>query len=358
MELTITQVTRMYNVTPRMLRYYEKKGLLHPIRNADNAYRSYDEDTVRRLRLIILLRKLRISLKQIEVILQDNDQLQTLQILKENISELDGEIKSLNTVRSVINEFAARIEENIGRKVRTDFLSNSDLMEAANAIAFSETTFDKTAFNESTNPKKSDSMCSGQNEMKGTVISMAELNNATETNTKNLNVRIVQLPPFTVASYHYIGQDPEEKVGDVMSEFVQKSRLYEIKPDSRMFGFNRPNPGVLEDGTHGYEDWVTIPDDMEVPAPFTKKHFDGGLFAVMAIPFPEFQLWGELINWVNNNSLYEADYSEEELSGQRGGFEEHYNWVWAAHNKWEVEDNSGQGISGIDLYVPVKLRKK
>ena len=125
-----------------------------------------------------------------------------------------------------------------------------------------------------------------------------------------------------------------------------------------MFGFNRPNPGVLADGTHGYEDWVTIPDDMEVPAPLTKKHFDGGLFAVMAIPFPEFELWGELINWVNNNALYEADYSEEELSGQKGGFEEHYNWVWAAHNKWEVEDNSGQGISGIDLYVPVKLRKK
>ncbi len=358
MELTLTQAAKMYNTSPRMLRYYEKKGLLNPIRKEDYAYRIYDEDNIRRLRLIILLRKLRISLKQIEVILQDNDQLQTLQILKENISELDSEISSLNTVRSVINEFAVRVEENIGKKVKTDFLSSNDLMEAANAIVFSETTFDKTAFNGNANPKKPDLICSWQNDTKGMVISMTELENATETNIKNLNVRIVQLPPFTVASYHYIGQDPEEKVGDVLTEFAQKSRLYELKPDSRMFGFNRPNPGVLKDGTHGYEGWVTIPDDMEVSLPIAKKHFDGGMFAVMAIPFPEFHLWGDLISWVNNNPLYEADYSEDELSGQKGGFEEHYNWIWSVHNNWEVEDNIGQGISGIDLYVPVKIRRK
>lgn len=357
MELTITQVTKMYDVTPRMLRYYEQKGLINPIRKEDYAYRIYDENTVRRLRLIIVLRKLRISLKHIAVILQDEEQLHTLQILRSNILELDGEIKSLNTIKNVMNKFALHLEKNLGKKLRTDFLSNSDLMEAANAIAFSETTFDKAAKMGIT-PNNASEMCSKQNERKGMVLSMEELNNASKVNIKNLNVRIVQLPPFTVASYHYIGQDPEEKTGDVMSEFVQKSRLYEIKPDSRMFGFNRPNPGVLEDGTHGYEDWVTIPDDMEVPQPLVKKHFEGGMFAVMAIPFPEFQLWGELIDWVNNNELYEADYSEEELTGQRGGFEEHYNWVWAAHNNWEVEDNAGQGISGIDLYVPVKLKSQ
>lgn len=41
--------------------------------------------------------------------------------------------------------------------------------------------------------------------------------------------------------------------------------IYEIKPDAGLFGFNHPNPGMREDGKYGYEDWVTIPEDMEVP---------------------------------------------------------------------------------------------
>lgn len=358
MELTISQVTKMYGVTPRTLRYYEKKGLICPIRREDYAYRIYDENAVRRLRLIIVLRKLRISSKQIAIILQDENQLETLQILRDNILELDGEIKSLNTVRYVLKEFAAQLEENIGKKVKTDFLGNKALIEAANAIALPETTFDKTAFKENTKTEKSGEISLRQTETKGTVISMQELNSAGQVNIKNVNVRIVQLPPFTAASYHYIGENPEEKAGEVMSEFVQKSRLYEIKPDSRMFGFNRPNPGVLENGLHGYEDWVTIPDDMEVPTPLIKKHFDGGQFAVMAIPFPEFERWGDFIKWAENNEFYEPDYSKEELTGEKGLFEEHYNWVWAAHNNWEVDDNSDSGVSGIDLYIPVKKKGK
>ena len=170
--------------------------------------------------------------------------------------------------------------------------------------------------------------------------------------SNELNVRIVLLPPMTVASYHCIGDDPEEEVLGVMTDFAQKIRLYEIKPDARMFGFNRPNPGVLENGTHGYEVWVTIPEDMELPEPLVKKHYAGGrLYAVLSIRFPEFQLWGDLINWVNNSEQYETDYTEEELAGQIGGFEEELNWAYGALNGWP-EETSGQ----IDIMVPIKKR--
>lgn len=170
---------------------------------------------------------------------------------------------------------------------------------------------------------------------------------------KELNVRILKLPPMTVASYHCIGDDPEEQVFGVMTEFAQKIRLYEIKPDARMIGFNRPNPGVLEDGTHGYEVWVTIPEDMELPEPLVKKRYDGKrLYAVLAIRFPEFELWGDLINWVNNNEQYETDYTEEELAGQIGGFEEELNWAYGALNGWP-EETGGQ----IDIMVPIKKKR-
>lgn len=174
---------------------------------------------------------------------------------------------------------------------------------------------------------------------------MSEINN-------ELNVRIILLPPMTVASYHCIGSDPEGQVLGVMTDFAQKIRLYEIKPDARMFGFNRPNPGVLEDGTHGYEVWVTVPENMELPEPLVKKHYGGGrLYAVLSIRFPEFQLWGDLINWVNNSEQYETDYTAEEAAGQIGGFEEELNWAYGTLNGWH------DGIGGqIDIMVPIRKR--
>ena len=71
MELkTISQVTKSLNITTRMLRYYEQIGLIKSERTDNYAYRVYTEDTVRRIEQIIILRKLRISLKQIAVILK------------------------------------------------------------------------------------------------------------------------------------------------------------------------------------------------------------------------------------------------------------------------------------------------
>ena len=45
--LMISQISKMFDVTPRMLRHYEKLGLLTSVRREDNAYRSYDEQAVR-----------------------------------------------------------------------------------------------------------------------------------------------------------------------------------------------------------------------------------------------------------------------------------------------------------------------
>ena len=69
--LTISQVSRKYGVTPRMLRYYEKLGLIKAGRREDYAYRIYDEEAVRRLQQILIFRKLRLSLKEIAVLLGD-----------------------------------------------------------------------------------------------------------------------------------------------------------------------------------------------------------------------------------------------------------------------------------------------
>lgn len=60
--------------------------------------------------------------------------------------------------------------------------------------------------------------------------------------------------------------------------------------------------------------WVTIPDDMEVPANLVKKRFEGGLYAAHMIPMGNFNEWEWLLNWVNENEKYEfaGDMKDQE----------------------------------------------
>ena len=328
--LTISQVSKSFGVTPRMLRHYEKMGLITPTYMEDYAYRTYDENAVRRLQQIVILRKLRISLKDISVILDDSKYAATLEILRRSISDLDEEINALDVIRGIIKGFAERLEEN---RLKADFhlLEDKQLIELSETLSLSKNTL-----------KEERSMSNAN-----------DLNNANGTlNKQQSDIKIVMLPPLTVASHCCVGEEPEDACGKVIEEFVRKSRIYEIKPDTRMFGFNHPNPGVLEGDIHGYEFWVSIPEDMELPEPLVKKHFDGGLYAAMTISFPEFQRWDDLFKWVEGNDKYEVDWrGTEEIMG--GGLEEHLNWIYNAHNGWDPETELEVKL---DLMLPVKKR--
>jgi len=180
---------------------------------------------------------------------------------------------------------------------------------------------------------------------------MEDLNKVNEVLSQLKSVRIVMLPPCTVASYHFIGENPEEKVGDIVDKFVRESKLYEIKPDARMFGFNHPNPSS-NNQNYGYEDWVTITEDMEVPEPLIKKHFSGGMYAAHTIAFPDFHEWELLRNWVNASEKYAANYSPDGAEIMSGCLEEHLNWVYCAHHGWPEN-----GIDGrLDLLLPIKMK--
>lgn len=183
---------------------------------------------------------------------------------------------------------------------------------------------------------------------------MDEINKASEIigKLKSRDVRIIVLPKCTIASYHFIGENPEETVGNVMDTFVRESKLYEIKPDARMFGFNHPNPS-LEKQYHGYEDWVTIPDDMEVLAPLIKKRFEGGMYAAHTIMFGDFHEWEYLHDWANSNDKFIPNYNEQGAEIMSGCLEEHLNWVYASHMGWPENGIDGQ----LDLLLPIKFKQ-
>ena len=74
MELrTISQVSKALAISTQMLRYYERSGLVQSLQKANYAYRVYDENAIARLRQIIILRKLRVPVKQIRTIFDNSD---------------------------------------------------------------------------------------------------------------------------------------------------------------------------------------------------------------------------------------------------------------------------------------------
>ena len=68
--ITVSEVTKRYGVSTRMLRYYEQQGLLRSARRDGYAYRVYDEAAQAALRQVLLLRRLRLSVREIRQILE------------------------------------------------------------------------------------------------------------------------------------------------------------------------------------------------------------------------------------------------------------------------------------------------
>lgn len=180
---------------------------------------------------------------------------------------------------------------------------------------------------------------------------MDKLKKAEEHLSKLNDVRIIYLPPSPVAAAHHIGDEPEHHAYAMIDKFVRDTGLCKMKPDLRHYGFNHPNP-VDETGYHGYEIWVTIPDDMEVPPPLAKKYFDGGLYAAHMIAMGNFNEWEWLFTWVNNSEKYEFAGDMKDQEHMCGLLDEHLNYVnHVLLNNTEPEDLQ------LDLLMPVKAVK-
>lgn len=178
-----------------------------------------------------------------------------------------------------------------------------------------------------------------------------QLSNAPQPDQKLKDVRIIYLPPTAVAAYQYEGDNPEDVVGKVVDRFAYESKLYEIKPDLRHFGFNAPNP-IDETGRHGYEMWVTVPDDFDVPAPLIKKHFEGGMYAAHMINFGAFEEWDRIVNWVHSHDKYAMDNRGKGNEVMYGLLEEHLNYLprlLSGKSCPETVPNMQ-----LDLLVPIK----
>jgi predicted transcriptional regulator YdeE len=154
------------------------------------------------------------------------------------------------------------------------------------------------------------------------------------------DVRIVRLPAMTVAAYRAMSETPEKDCSEVMNKFVLNNSL-QRKGCFRHFGFNNPSPSE-NNPVYGYEMWVAIPENFEIPEPLVKKQFDGGLYASIPTKMGEIgENWQKLYNWVKNNDKYEVDFS--------------FQWLEESTD-FETFISSDESAQQLDLLEPIKLK--
>jgi len=269
---TVSQVSKTLGISAQMLRYYERSGLVKSLRKEDYAYRVYDDENVKRLQQIIILRKLQIPVKQIAIIFDTPNAATALKIFNENITAVQTEITALETIKSALEIFVTKIEELAAVRLNMNLLTDESVMKLAQSLSLIQK-----------NVKEN--------------VSMDELSKASEKLEKmaESNVRIVYRPPATIAYFRFknIGMTPtkgqERKEAEaIMQKFIEDTNMYKLKPDLRVFGFN------------DWDIWVTIPEDFDVPPPFKKyKYYPGGLYA--ACTDHDFDLG----KWVSNSDKYD-----------------------------------------------------
>lgn len=116
--LQIGELARQLGITTRTIRYYEEIGLMGAAQRAGGSTRSYRRDEVLRLKFILKLKELGISLNEMQELARNFDinrqdfhtiTPKLLEILDFHISKVDDKIASLESLKQEIVEYRQRI---------------------------------------------------------------------------------------------------------------------------------------------------------------------------------------------------------------------------------------------------------
>ncbi|WP_263079759.1 MerR family transcriptional regulator [Endozoicomonas sp. Mp262] len=100
--LTVTQLAKKYNLSRTAILYYERAGLLYPCSRSENGYRWYGDKEMQRLEAILAYRSFGLPITNIAALLDRKDNLTQEQILRDQFSSLEKEIRKLRQQQKAI----------------------------------------------------------------------------------------------------------------------------------------------------------------------------------------------------------------------------------------------------------------
>ena len=107
--MRINKVEELVEISKKNIRFYEEKGLLNPMRNAENGYREYSEEDVKTLQKIKLLRQLSIPIEEILKLQQGYLTLEDC--MRRHIIVLDREEENVKQKKTICRQLESNGEQ-------------------------------------------------------------------------------------------------------------------------------------------------------------------------------------------------------------------------------------------------------
>jgi len=97
--MKIKEVEQRTGIGRSNIHYYEKEGLLAPVRNHENNYREYTEEDVQQLKRIKVLRMMGVSPDDVKLLLTDKISLDD--VMEKRLEELEHEVRKAQSLQKV-----------------------------------------------------------------------------------------------------------------------------------------------------------------------------------------------------------------------------------------------------------------
>lgn len=243
--IKIRDVSNQYDISARTLRYYEQMGLISSCRSADYAYRLYDEEAIKRLEQILILRKLNISIKDIQRIFTAEGSSVVLSVLQQKVAEIDDEVLLMKELRDIVLDFIQQIH-------RADFANADDVKRLYERTQRMEESLNRISYHG--NPAAANRLA----EVAGRL--------------KKPEIHVVQIHPFRAVTS---GADHFDRV---MGEFNAWQEAHNHLIRKMIYG----SPDFLWGEGDGRAQWIWAIEDWVQPedvAPWQFITFAGGLYA-------------------------------------------------------------------------------
>ena len=318
--IKIKDVSSKYDITARTLRYYEDMGLISSTRNDDYAYRMYDENAVKRLEQILILRKLNISIKDIQRIFSTSSSDVVLEVLEKKVQNIDDEVALLHELKDIVLDFIHEIE-------RVNFADNSDIKQLYDKAKEIETQLISVDYI-------------------GKPSNISRLIEITDKLDKKIpDVMVVRLPRFKAITTGIQTWDYMFKDGGGMNQLWRYSSMFRnVIFDCADFLIRRNDKA----------EWLCgVKDDFDEPdiSPLELIEFEGGLYAMAVSIDGDDESIGKvddkICRWIENTN-FELDQSR--------GFMGNMPYLDEGDAANAVI-KQGLGYEQFQRYVPIKLKE-
>lgn len=313
--IKIRDMSSKYDISARTLRYYEDMGLINSSRSSDYSYRSYDEVAVKRLEQILVLRKLNISIKDIQRIFNTSGSETVLEVLGKKVDDIDDEVALLHDLKGIILEFIRQIEQ-------ADFGNDSDIKKLYEKAQEIEDQITNVPYSD--NPSNSNRLLDITKRMK-----------------RAPEVRIIQINPFKAFSS---GLDTIENVMGTFQQWQEEHNHLVKKQISGASDFLWFEEDMRAVWIWAVEDWVTEAD----AEPYEIIEFIGGLYAAAMSVDGDDDINGRVYQGIKK-WLETSGFELDERPGHR-------TLCHMLNPTNEIK--AALGYHQLDIYVPIRVRRK